>query len=348
MAAAVNGAGASDVAFVLIHSPLVGPTTWMLVAEELRRRGRSVVLPHLDNPDQVAVPYQRHHAEQVRRAVEAEAAGASVLLVAHSGAGPVLPLAGETLVNPVAGYVFVDAPLPAEGVNRLASAPPPFAERLRHLESGGRVPRWAEWWNEDILTDLIPDEDVRRRFLSELEPLPTAFFEERLRVPPEWPDAPCAYLRLSRIYDDDAAAAAARGWEVGTMRGDLLHMLVEPAPVADALEEMAERLAAREAPHDGGPGGAGDPVLVQRRRMASLADAARRIGFAALALAIALFAVALYWDLPPVLVALVIACLAVATVTLLPAIVVGYGVAAADREDRDRGHGRDRGERRRS
>ena len=38
--------------YVLIHSPLVGPLTWKLVAEEMRRRDIEVIVPTLvDAPD---------------------------------------------------------------------------------------------------------------------------------------------------------------------------------------------------------------------------------------------------------------------------------------------------------
>lgn len=38
---------ARDQAFVLIHSPLVVPTSWLPVAQELERRGRVAVVPSL-------------------------------------------------------------------------------------------------------------------------------------------------------------------------------------------------------------------------------------------------------------------------------------------------------------
>ena len=42
--------------FVLIHSPLVGPLTWSLVAEDLRRRGIDALVPTLHDDD-TGLPY---------------------------------------------------------------------------------------------------------------------------------------------------------------------------------------------------------------------------------------------------------------------------------------------------
>jgi hypothetical protein len=36
-----------DPVFVLIHSPLIGPKTWLPVADELVRRGREALVPSL-------------------------------------------------------------------------------------------------------------------------------------------------------------------------------------------------------------------------------------------------------------------------------------------------------------
>ncbi|MGH9246305.1 MAG: alpha/beta hydrolase, partial [Acidimicrobiales bacterium] len=76
--------------FVLVHSPLVGPFTWTLVADELRARGFLVTVPSL--PEERREPYWRHHAEAV--AVQAERAARPLVVVGHSGACPLLPAIG--------------------------------------------------------------------------------------------------------------------------------------------------------------------------------------------------------------------------------------------------------------
>src|SRR5258705_13024542 len=55
--------------YVLIHSPLVGPLTWQLVADEMRQREIDVVVPTLvDSPDS-GEPFWKQHAESVSQAI---------------------------------------------------------------------------------------------------------------------------------------------------------------------------------------------------------------------------------------------------------------------------------------
>jgi hypothetical protein len=79
-----------------------------------------------------------------------------------------------------------------------------------------------------------------------------------------------------------------------------------------------------------------DPVLVRRRQLERLAALGKRVGYGLLLVAVVGFFVGLWagyglWG-PVVIVAL-----AVCTLTLAPAIVLGYAVRAADREDRQLG-----------
>lgn len=330
--------------FVLVHSPLVGPSTWAGVAEHLERQGHDVVVPQLDNPDRTTGPLFRHHAEQIRKAVEAWTRTAPVVLVGHSGAGPVLPAAGDRLVNEVLTYVFVDAPLPRDQQSRLDDAPPEFAEQLDRLTVEGRVAPWAEWWSDEVLAALLPDESTRERFADELQTLPRRLFDETIAVPPAWPDAPCAYLHLSKVYERDATAAARLGWPVRSFDTGHLHMLVDPETMAGALEDLVSRTLGgspgRRPPDHGAVHqivDPTDPVAMARARANRWVDLGRRVGFGSLALAVVLFAVALYWGLPSILVQLIVASLVVAGLTLLPALVVGMGISAAERDDHERG-----------
>jgi hypothetical protein len=77
--------------FVLIHSPLVGPLTWSLVAAELRRRAIEVVTPTLRQWEDSAEPYWQQHARAVASALRVVAPDRAPVLAGHSGAGPLLP-----------------------------------------------------------------------------------------------------------------------------------------------------------------------------------------------------------------------------------------------------------------
>ena len=82
-----------------------------------------------------------------------------------------------------------------------------------------------------------------------------------------------------------------------------------------------------------------DPVLVRRRQMARGAELAQRAGYALFGVAVLLFVVGFAAGLTGGLVAAIVVALVLGSALLAPAIVVGYAVKAADREDRERGLG---------
>jgi hypothetical protein len=123
--------------FVLVHSPLLGTTSWSRVAEEFYRRGYSALVPSLRGLAYAANPQWRYAVSAVRAAtVDVES---PLVLVAHGDACRVLPAIGRHLRNRVLGLVFVDGCLPPEvGPGELASAQ--FLERVRSLVRGGADP----------------------------------------------------------------------------------------------------------------------------------------------------------------------------------------------------------------
>jgi hypothetical protein len=70
--------------------------------------------------------------------------------------------------------------------------------------------------------------------------------------------------------------------------------------------------------------------------MARLASLGQRIGYGLLLLAVLAFAVGLVADFPPAVAVIVTVSLLATCVTLAPAIVLGYAVKAAERDDRER------------
>jgi hypothetical protein len=87
---------------------------------------------------------------------------------------------------------------------------------------------------------------------------------------------------------------------------------------------------------------AADPVLVRRRQIARWAELGQRTGYLLYGVAIALFVVAATTGLPGAIVTAIIVTMVLGSLVLAPAIVVGYGVRAADREDRERAAARRR------
>lgn len=80
-----------------------------------------------------------------------------------------------------------------------------------------------------------------------------------------------------------------------------------------------------------------DPVLVRRRQWGRFAEVGQRVGYGLYGLSLVLFFVALLTDLPGAILQTIVVAMVVGSAVLAPAIVVGYGVKAADREDRERG-----------
>jgi hypothetical protein len=223
-------------AWVLVHSPLVGPMTWETVAEELRACGLRALVPEIGADEEPGMPFWRYHAQAAAGALESLPRGERMVFAGHSGAGPLLPAIASAVGRPVAAYLFVDAGLPADGA--LPGGDGGFAEHLRGLyATGGRFPNWTD----DELREIVPDVDVRARLVAAQRPRPWAYWEQPIPVPADWPDAPCGLLRFGSnpAYDVGAAEAERRGWPSLEMAGGHFHMLVDPAAVAAAMRELA-------------------------------------------------------------------------------------------------------------
>jgi hypothetical protein len=80
-----------------------------------------------------------------------------------------------------------------------------------------------------------------------------------------------------------------------------------------------------------------DPVRARRARIAHWALLANRIGYLLFGVAVALFIAAFVVGFTGPLVAAIIGALVLGSLLLAPAIVVGYAVKAAEKEDRARG-----------
>jgi len=82
---------------------------------------------------------------------------------------------------------------------------------------------------------------------------------------------------------------------------------------------------------------ADDPVRARRARVARWTLLANRVGYLLLAVAVALFFIALVVGFNATMATLVVVTMVLAFVLLAPSIVLGYAVKAADRDDRERG-----------
>jgi len=85
-----------------------------------------------------------------------------------------------------------------------------------------------------------------------------------------------------------------------------------------------------------------DPVLRQRATAQRFASLGQRIGYALFGLAVVVFLYGLIVDFSDVASTTIIVCIVIGSLFLAPAIVVGYAVKAAVRDDLE--HGRDIGD----
>lgn len=235
-----------ETVYVLIHSPLVGASTWKLVAEQIRHRGFDVVVPVLIDEPASQRPFWRQHAESIGAALAHVAQDRSFTLVAHSGAGPLLPAIRQTLDHPIDAYVFVDAGIPRNGASRLdlmRSEDAGWAEAFyQRLLGGARFPTWSV----DDLREIIPDEYLRKQVVAEIRPRALPFFTEPMPVFDAWPDAPCAYIHLSASYHTHVEQARQAGWWVRELKSNHFHMLVDAPAVTGMIVDAVRELKQRE------------------------------------------------------------------------------------------------------
>ena len=218
--------------YVLIHSPLVGALTWSLVADQMLRRDINVIVPALVDLSDSIEPIWKQHAESVAQSLAHISKDTFITLVAHSGAGPLLPVIRQSLSNPVHAYVFVDAGIPSAGgatrLDLMKSEDAAWATQFQeHLEGGGMFPDWSF----DDLQEVIPDVSLRRQMVDEIRPRGLDFFTEPIPVFEGWPDAPCVYIKFSLPYEYSASQARQAGWPVFELEAGHFHMLVEPETV---------------------------------------------------------------------------------------------------------------------
>ena len=228
--------------YVLIHSPLVSPLTWTLVADQMRQRGLNVIVPILKDSSESPEPFWKQHTGSISQALAQIPKNTFITLVAHSGAGPLLPAIRGSLVNPVSTYVFVDAGIPRHGATRLdlmKSEDPEWAAQFQEeLERGGRFPNWSF----DDLQEVCPDESLRRQMVAEIHPRGYSFFTEPIPVFDGWPDAPCVYIQFSAPYERPATQARQAGWPTYKLEAGHFHMIVDARSVTNMILEGVNKL----------------------------------------------------------------------------------------------------------
>ena len=81
--------------------------------------------------------------------------------------------------------------------------------------------------------------------------------------------------------------------------------------------------------------GSDDPVLERRQRLARLARSGRRLGYSLYGVSLAAFVAGFLIGFTTAPATIAAVTLVAGSLLLLPSIIIGYGVSAADRADRD-------------
>jgi hypothetical protein len=217
---------------LIIHSPLVGPSTVAPLAASLEALGWTTTVPDLRS--MVASPELFG-----QRAVSA--GDTADVVIAHSGAGAFLPTVAAA-TN--AAGVFVDAVVPTSGPVFHASAQ--LVQLLDTLPIvDGLLPPWHQWWPPDVMAELVPDMTLRRRIIAEIPQVPRSFYDDAVPVPPQWWTRPAAYLQLSAAYADDRTRAERWDWPTRQLAGGHLDLCVLPELVAGHVIDLVRELDRR-------------------------------------------------------------------------------------------------------
>jgi hypothetical protein len=215
--------------YFLLHSPVVGPTTWKWVSEELRDMGHEAEILVI----RPSATY-RGWKEVVDEVVAQVTTKDRAIFVAHSGAGPLLPTIVDRSKARDCSMVFVDAGVPATTTDT-PLMPRVFLKQLSAITEDGLLPPWSEWFGPGVMTSLIPDSSKRELIEVELPRIPLSYFYGSVPPVRKWPTERNGYVLLSDGYLDDAKEARRRGWPVIELLGEHLDLVTKAPEVAWAV-----------------------------------------------------------------------------------------------------------------
>ncbi len=218
--------------FLLVHSPLLGPSSLSRLAAEAERRGVKAASPDLRRAVIGAPP-------RVDRLVQAVVGSSGALeervtVVGHSGAGAFLPEIGRVLGDRLNGLLFIDAVVPPRsGAHRTSSR----VERLLDENTtAGLLAPWLDWWPRETVRALLPDVADEAALRHDSPQVPRALYDEVVPVPEDWSDWNCGYVRLGPVYDVEFVEAGERGWRRVSIAANHLAVFTTPDQVMDAIE----------------------------------------------------------------------------------------------------------------
>jgi hypothetical protein len=136
--------------------------------------------------------------------------------------------------------VLVDALLPHPGRSWAQTVPEEFVARLKAGAVDGKLAPWPQWWGEEQMRALVPDDALRDAFVGACPAVPVEWIDE---VMPDVAEPPATFVQLSAAYASETDAARAHGWPVIVIDADHLAPLTRPDDVAAAIVEAVDLLA---------------------------------------------------------------------------------------------------------
>ncbi len=92
---------------LLVHSPLVGPSSWAALAQRAAAQGVDATVPDLTQVAEAEPPRWKMLVDTAVTA--ADCLDGPVVAIGHSGAGAYLPEIGQRLGDYLGALIFVDA-----------------------------------------------------------------------------------------------------------------------------------------------------------------------------------------------------------------------------------------------
>lgn len=224
---------------VLLHSPFLGPASLQPLAGRLSATGITTLVPDLRDAV-ISAPVHLRLVHEFVGGLSSAATTNPLVLIGHSGAGPLLPSFAEAAEDRVAALIYLDAELPTPGRSWEETAPVELVDELRSRARHGRLPPWHSWFDPDLLATLVPDDALRDSMIDEEPEVASTFLTDR-RSDADWA-GPAGYIQLSAPYAVAADQAEERGWPVRRIETHHLAPLTRPAAIADALIDILSTL----------------------------------------------------------------------------------------------------------
>ncbi len=229
--------------WLLVPSFVLGPETWRGVDEVMTLLGQECIVPPSINSTTADDRFVEPWVDAVVESVPSDLMG-EVVVVGHSAACPRLPLVAHRLIeagHEVVSVILVNGRFPAEDGMSPVEADRPLADMLDSIvRPDDYLPPWYLWWG-GMVSDMLPDEEVRARVFGEAKPTPRALFDEPISVPNLPDSVEMAFLATGDMYAMGYERAQEEGWHVARLDGEHLHLVVDPVTVAGTLLSLVGR-----------------------------------------------------------------------------------------------------------